>query len=129
MDSDSDDKKYDPHGYEKDYSEKGFWKKVVEFAGKAGREVIEKALILFYVAQSDKTPLWAKTVIFAALGYFINSLDAIPDMTPVVGFADDLGVLVAALASVAAFIKPEIKQKAEDKLDEWFGDNDRADSD
>lgn len=123
MEPNKNDDEYSPHGYESDYTEKGFWKKVVDFAGKAGKEVIEKALILFYVAQSDKTPLWAKSIIFAALGYFINSLDAIPDITPMVGFADDLGVLAAALASIAAFIKPEIKQKAEDKLDDWFGDN------
>ena len=120
---DSETESSSDQGYQKDYSETGFWKKVLQFAGSAGKEVIEKALILFYVARSDKTPLWAKSIIFAALGYFINSIDGIPDITPVVGFADDLGVLVAAIASVAAFIRPDVKAKAEDKLEEWFGDN------
>jgi uncharacterized membrane protein YkvA (DUF1232 family) len=55
-----------------------------------GREVIEKALWLYYAAQQPNTPLWAKTAIYGALGYFISPIDAIPDITPVIGYADDL---------------------------------------
>ena len=54
-------------------------------------------------------------------------IDAILDITPVVGYADDLGVIVAALAVVAAHIKPEHTEKALAKLREWFGGNDNAD--
>ena len=113
-----------PKGFEKDYSEKGFWEKLIGYAVSAGREVVEIALKLFYALQSPDTPLWAKTVIYGALGYFINVLDAIPDLTPAVGYGDDLGVLVAALATVAAYITPEIEEKARRKSREWFGDAD-----
>ncbi len=109
-----------PEGYGKDYSETGFWDKVLGYARSAGRDVVEKALQLFYAAQAPATPLWAKTVIYGALGYFINILDAIPDFTPAVGYADDLGVLVAALATVAACITPEIEERARTKVGEWF---------
>ena len=51
---------------------------------KAGKEVIEKALILYYCLQDDDTPAWAKTTIIGALGYFISPIDAIPDLVPVV---------------------------------------------
>lgn len=112
---------FEPNGFGKDFSESGFWTKAKRYARTAGREVMGKATLLFYAARSDKTPLWAKTVIYSALGYFIHSLDAIPDLTPVVGFADDLGVLVAAIATVAAFISPESKQRAEEKIEQWFG--------
>ncbi len=108
--------------YSKEYSEESFWEKVKKYALKAGKEVIEKALMLFYCLQDKDTPKWAKGVIVAALGYFIFPMDAIPDPTPVVGFADDLGVLVAALAAVAAHIKEEHKQKAKETLKTWFGD-------
>jgi len=107
--------------YSEDYSESGFWSKLGAYATTAGREVIEKSLLLFYVAKSDQTPLWAKSMIFAALGYFINTIDAIPDITPLVGFADDLGVLAAALAAVASFINPDLKRQADEKLEKWFG--------
>lgn len=66
------------------------------------------------------TPVWAKGIIFAALGYFISPVDAIPDITPVIGYTDDLGVLVAALAAVASHIKEEHTAKAKETLKQWF---------
>lgn len=109
-------------GYAKDYSESGFWQKVKNFGKTAGKEVVEKALQLYYAQQAPATPLWAKTVIIAALGYLISPLDAIPDIIPVVGYADDLGVLVAAIATVGTYISDDIKVKAETKLQDWFGE-------
>jgi uncharacterized membrane protein YkvA (DUF1232 family) len=110
------------HGFEKDYSEQGFWDKLVSFAKTAGKEVIEKALWLYYAAQDPKIPSWAKTVIYGALGYFIFPIDAIPDITPVVGYADDLGVLAAAVATVSMYITDDVKALASQKLNDWFGD-------
>lgn len=106
--------------YNKSYSEDSFWEKVKNFAIKAGKEVIDTALTLYYCLLDGDTPMWAKSVIIGALGYFINPIDAIPDITPIVGFTDDLGVLAAALASVAMHIKEEHKQNAKNKLTEWF---------
>lgn len=109
-------------GYVKEYSEPGFWAKLMAFARTAGREVVGRALQLFYAAQSPNTPAWAKTTIYGALGYFISMIDAVPDITPIVGFTDDLGVLAAAIAAVATHITPEVKAKAQAKLNEWFPD-------
>jgi uncharacterized membrane protein YkvA (DUF1232 family) len=107
-------------GYAKDYSENSFWEKLKQFALVAGKEVIEKALQLYYALQEPATPTWAKVVIIGALGYFISPLDAIPDFTPFIGYLDDLGVLVAACATVALHITDEIKSKAAAKMAEWF---------
>jgi uncharacterized membrane protein YkvA (DUF1232 family) len=109
------------NNYEKDYSEGSFWDKVKQHAIHAGSEVIEKALQLYYAAQEADTPLWAKTAIYSALGYFISPIDAIPDITPFVGFADDLGVLVVAVGTVALYINDDVKKKAKAKLAQWFG--------
>jgi uncharacterized membrane protein YkvA (DUF1232 family) len=108
-------------GFEKEYSEQGFWDKVITHARAVGKEVIEKALWLYYAAQAPQTPAWAKGVIYGALGYFIFPLDAIPDPTPLVGYADDLGVLAAAIATVAMYITDEVKALAAQKLKDWFG--------
>lgn len=78
---------------------------------------------MYYALQSTETPAWAKAVILGALGYFIAPIDGIPDMVPVVGFADDLGVLVAALASVSLYVDDNVKQKAKNKMKEWFGES------
>lgn len=110
----------DVSGEERHYSDDSFWSKSKRFALKAGRNLIETALTLYYVAQSEHTPVWAKGMVYAALGYFINAFDAIPDITPGMGFVDDLAVLMAAIAGVAAYIKPDIKERADHKMREWF---------
>lgn len=58
------------------------------------------------------------------MGYFISPLDVIPDIIPVAGYSDDLGVLVLAIGAVAMFIDNETKQKAREKLKVWFGEYD-----
>jgi uncharacterized membrane protein YkvA (DUF1232 family) len=103
------------------YSEGSFWTKLGGHARVAGTEVVERALQLFYAAQDPATPAWARGVIVASLGYFIAPLDAIPDLVPLAGFSDDLGVLALAIATVAAYITPEVKEKARAKMREWFG--------
>ncbi len=107
--------------YSTKYSEESFREKVKGFAVKAGREVIGKAFVLYYCLQDPDTPRWAKVSIIAALGYFISLVDAIPDLTPGIGFADDLGVLVAAISTVSQHVREEHREKAREKLASWFG--------
>lgn len=107
--------------YGKHYSDDSFWTKAKTFARKAGREVIEKALTLYHAAQDAETPHWARAVIIGVLGYFILPADAIPDPTPVVGFADDLGAIAAAFGLLAVHIKAEHRERARRTTDEWFG--------
>ncbi|TAF26337.1 MAG: DUF1232 domain-containing protein [Oscillatoriales cyanobacterium] len=103
------------------YSDESFWAKLKKFALSAGREVVEKALTLYYTAQNPKVPAWAKTVVVGALTYFISPVDAIPDILVGVGFTDDLGVLLAAIATVSVYINAETKAQAQQKMNDWFG--------
>jgi uncharacterized membrane protein YkvA (DUF1232 family) len=112
----------DHNEYEDAYSDNGFWEKLKKYALLAGREVVEKALLLYYAMQEEKAPAWAKATIAGALGYFIVPLDAIADLTPAVGYADDLGVLALAVAAVASYINEDVRKKAADKMRDWFGD-------
>lgn len=107
--------------YEQQYSESSFWDKVTNFAKDAGYEVIEKSLFLYYAYQEEDTPVWAKATIVGALGYFISPIDAIPDITPLIGYSDDLGVLVLAVAAISSYINDEVKAKVKSKLQDWFG--------
>lgn len=107
--------------YSKAYSEPSLWKKLGGYALAAGREVVEKVLTLWETLKDKDTPAWAKGVIIAALGYFISPIDAIPDVIPGVGYADDLGALAAALAAVAMHVKDEHVAAARLKLEQWFG--------
>lgn len=107
--------------YSSQYNEDGFWSKIKNYAKAAGETVLEPALKLYYSAEDSDTPKWAKATVYGALGYFISPIDAIPDITPVVGYTDDLGVLVAATASIAAHIKEEHVNKAKETLKKWLG--------
>jgi uncharacterized membrane protein YkvA (DUF1232 family) len=84
--------------------------------------------LLYYAAQEEKAPAWAKGTIAAALGYFIVPLDAITDLAPGVGYADDLGVLVLAIAAVAAYINEDVRAKTDKKILDWFGDDEADES-
>ena len=113
----------DDNEYEEAYSESGFWNKLKSYAAIAGREVVEKALLLYYAMQEEKAPAWAKATIAGALGYFIVPLDAISDLTPAVGYADDLGVLALAIAAVATYINDDVREKTRQRMLAWFGDD------
>ncbi len=106
--------------YQNEYTPRRFWQKLGPRAQSVGRATLEKALYLYYAVQSPNTPKWAKRVIYGALGYFIFPLDAIPDLAPLIGYTDDISVMAAALATVAFYITPEVKDQAHRKLDQWF---------
>lgn len=112
--------------FSKAYSEQSFHRKLIGYAKSAGAEVVERALLLYYAAEDPKTPAWARGFIYSALGYFIFPVDAIPDAVPAAGYADDLGVLVAALAAVTISITPKVKEQARQKMNDWFGGSQRA---
>lgn len=109
-----------PPLYPDAFSQESFWQKVRGFAARAGRRVIHSALLLYFCFRDPGTPGWVKASIAGALGYFIFPADAVPDVTPLLGYSDDLGVLTAALTYLATHVKPEHRQRAEEKLKTWF---------
>lgn len=104
------------------YSEDSFWEKLRQFAQQAGQQGVEKALTLYYAAQRPETPLWAKTMIYSSLAYFVLPTDALPDFTPLIGYTDDLSAMAGAMAAVAMSITPEVKAAARQQTAAWFGD-------
>ncbi|CAK2554899.1 hypothetical protein VCRA2122O128_80091 [Vibrio crassostreae] len=52
--------------HQRHFNEHSFWNKLKRYARKAGREVIETALTLYYCAKDSDTPRWAKTAILSA---------------------------------------------------------------
>ena len=108
---------------EAEYTDNSFWDKLKNYALAAGRDVVEKALTLYYCHQDRDTPAWARKVIVGALAYFILPTDAIPDLIPGAGYTDDLGALALAVALLAANIKDEHVRLARQKLAQWFSRN------
>jgi uncharacterized membrane protein YkvA (DUF1232 family) len=111
---------------DKEIEESSLWKKITKYAKNAGLKVVYSALLLYYAYRRKDTPAWAKRIITGTLAYFIAPLDAIPDLTPFLGFTDDLGILGIGLVMVAAYINEEVRANARANLVSWFGDVDEA---
>lgn len=98
-----------------------FWNKVRKYATAAGQKLIYSALLMFYAFREDDTPGWAKSAILGSIAYFVAPLDSIPDLTPFLGFTDDLGVLTVGLMTVAAYINEDVKRQARIQMNRLFG--------
>jgi uncharacterized membrane protein YkvA (DUF1232 family) len=94
-----------------------FWQKARRVA--ASIPFAEELLTAYYCAFDRATPLPVKASLFGALAYFVLPADAIPDVLPVLGFADDAAMLAAALKLVASHIRPEHRTAAKDRLAEF----------
>ena len=110
--------------YAKYYSEESLWEKIKKFSKAAGVKVVYAVLLLYYAMKDSGVSLKTKLFIAASLGYFIMPADAILDFTPLIGYSDDLGVLLFALKQVSSAITPAVKEKAHSKITEWFPDAD-----
>lgn len=115
--------------YRRHYTDTSFVSKVKRVAKTAGMKVVYPALLLQYLMKSEDVSLKTKLIISAALGYFILPVDFIPDFAPLIGFADDLGVFLLILRQMTTSVTPEIKLKAREHLQKWFGETDEAELD
>lgn len=96
------------------------WTKITKYAQKAGVKVIYAVLLMWYAYQRKDTPSWAKRIILGALAYFVSPIDMIPDLSPFLGFTDDLGILGMGLVAVAAYINDDVRSNARLRLGKWF---------
>lgn len=85
-------------------------------------KAVYSVLLLYYAYRRSDTPIWAKRIIIGVLGYFISPIDALPDLTPILGYTDDLGVLSFGLVTIAAYVNDEVRITARKKLRDWFGE-------
>ncbi len=58
---------------------------------------------LISALDNPATPTHMKALIIGAIGYIILPLDLIPDLTPVIGYSDDLASAAGVVAGVAAY--------------------------
>ena len=52
---------------------------------------------------NPETPAPLKALIVGAIGYIVLPIDLIPDMVPLVGYADDLASAAGVVIAVAAY--------------------------
>ena len=106
--------------FAKYYNENALQKKLRRFSLRAGQQLVYAVLLLYYCFISPNVPLKKKASIAAALGYFIFPFDFLPDLLPLIGFADDLTVIIYALVQISTSLTPEIRNQARKKMEKWF---------
>ncbi|OGJ56133.1 hypothetical protein A2706_02315 [Candidatus Peribacteria bacterium RIFCSPHIGHO2_01_FULL_51_35] len=75
----------------------------------------QKAKIAVALFFHRKTPFAAKATIIGAILYGLMPLDIIPDILPVLGFADDATVLILAIIAFLHLTKSIRKEMANKK--------------
>jgi uncharacterized membrane protein YkvA (DUF1232 family) len=77
------------------FVEENLWEKLERVGKKISfaRDVVA----LFNYMRDPYVSWHRKAIVVAALVYFISPIDAIPDIAPLVGYLDDLGVITALL--------------------------------
>lgn len=73
------------------------------------RKAVINIYALYKFIKDPKVSVFEKTIAFGALLYFINPFDAVPDIIPVAGFLDDIGVISAAVMYLEKTLPPYLK--------------------
>ena len=74
---------------------------------------LEKLRLLWLAFIDKRTPTFAKVIVILGLLYGISPIDLIPDVVPVVGLVDDLGVLIFVLVlflRMTRFVRRELQE-------------------
>jgi uncharacterized membrane protein YkvA (DUF1232 family) len=94
-----------------------FWDKAKRVAARL--PFAESLLAAYYCALDHDTPVQAKAMLFAALAYFVLPFDFFPDLLPMIGFTDDMAVLLIALRLISSNMRPEHRDAARAALERW----------
>lgn len=95
---------------------RNFWVKLK----RVGRKLpfAEDLIAAYFCTLDPSTPSRVRVVLFGAIAYFVLPFDAVADLLPLLGFADDAAVLATAIAQVAGSITDAHREKARQVLHE-----------
>lgn len=87
-----------------EFVEERLWVKLEKIGKKLS---FARDLLALYQYMMDSKVSWhRKAIVVGALVYFIVPVDAIPDLAPLVGYMDDLGVITAVLKFLGSELIP-----------------------
>ena len=96
-----------------------FWAKLKRVAQRI--PFAEDLLAAYFCTLDPATPNRVRLVLAGAIAYFVMPLDILPDLLPVIGFADDAALLMAAIAQVAGAINESHREQAREALRDQGG--------
>ena len=96
--------------------------KIAGAASKVGRPIARQLLCLLFVLKGSELTASQKFWVFAAIAYIIVPNDLLPRrIFRMVGITDDALALMYVINKVRSSITPEMLQKIDMILDEWYG--------
>ncbi len=96
--------------------------KLRPWALKAGRVATRPLLQFYYVMDDENTSTLDRVLIYAAIIYTILPMDLIPSaIYKFLGILDDGVAMLFVYRKIKDKITPEINNKVETTLNEWFG--------
>ena len=96
--------------------------KLRPWALKAGRVATRPLLQFYYVMDDENTSTLDRVLIYAAIIYTILPMDLIPNaIYKFLGILDDGVAMLFVYRKIKDKITPEINNKVETTLNEWFG--------
>jgi len=88
----------------KRFVEERLWEKLERVGKKIS---FTKDIVALFRYMLDNNIQWyRKTIVIGALIYFLTPIDAVPDIAPLVGYLDDLGVIMAVLKYLGSELIP-----------------------
>ena len=86
------------------FVEENLWSKLQRVGKKIS---FAKDILALFNYMRDPFVTWhRKAIVVAALIYFISPIDTIPDIAPLIGYLDDLGVITALLKFLGSELIP-----------------------
>lgn len=73
------------------------------------------ALVVYYTATDERTPLWLKLLAGLTAAYAFSPIDLIPDFVPLLGLLDDAIILPVLLWLVLKYAPVEVLASAREK--------------
>jgi uncharacterized membrane protein YkvA (DUF1232 family) len=97
-----------------------FFSYIKKFVLNMGQKLVYSSLLMFYAYKRNDTPAWAKNIILGTLAYVLAPFDAVPDLTPLFGFTDDLGILGFGLVTIACYINEDVRGQSIERMGKMF---------
>lgn len=107
-----------------DWQEKftALWQHVQPYAKKAGRTAAKPLLQFYYVVTDSETTITEKAMIYGCIAYVVLPFSLIPRaIYRFLGIMDEAASVLFIYSKIKDKITPEINNKVEQTLDQWFG--------
>ncbi len=98
------------------------WDKIVLYSKKAGRSATRVVLRFYYALENGGMSTFEKALLYAGIIYIAVPGDLLPRrVLGLLGILDDAAIAAWIYNKIRKSLTPEIEQKVEDTLNEWFG--------